>query len=313
MNDIWKTITERLGIFREHWAVWSVMGSGALYLLGYLVTRFQLTMLGLGTSLDVVEEKYFFAGAKFAVYFLATLSSLVLLLLPVMLVFWLSGALIRASGGENWKKSVDGAWSGFRHWWRNPIRLRVAGIVFSVVVVQFVMKQCFLFSHLLLARALPEPRWCHTLLLETGDARTALFFAGLTGAAMITVGFYAAARALPATGLASAALEVVLALLLIVQVLLLPVNYSYFVANKVFPRVPAIGDDKLAPGRIAWLIWETDKDATFLVGSQTNLLADRALVTVPAKKIETIQITAYDPLLQLLFAGPSSMNESRTP
>lgn len=313
MDDIWKLITEKAKGFREHWAVWSVIGSGALYLLGYLVTRFQLTMLGIGTSLDVLEEKYFFAGAKFLVYLLATLPSLVLLLLPVALMFWITIKLFRLAGGKRGNASLDAASTRFRQWWGNPVRLRVAGIIFSVVVIQFVMRQCFRFSNLLLARALPEPHWLQTLLLESGDERTAVFFAGLTGAALITAGFYAAARSMPSQGFAGKALEVLLALLLAVQVLLLPVNYSYFVANKSFPRVPAIGGEKLEVGRTAWLVWETDKAATFLVGSQTNLYEDRALVTVPAKEIEKIQITAYDPLLQVLFAHRSISNGPSPP
>jgi hypothetical protein len=305
MDDVWKLITEKLKVFREHWAIWSVIGTGALYLLGYLAIRFQLTMLGIGTGLDVLEAKYFFAGAKFTVYLLATLPSLVLLLLPVASIIWITIKLFSTVARKRGNLFLDAALTRFREWWRNPLRLRVSGIIFSVLVIQFAMRQCFPFSNLLLARALPEPRWLQALLLESGDVRTALFFGGLTGAALVTAGFYAAARCLPTQGFVTAALEVLLALLLAVQVLLLPVNYSYFVANKSFPRVTAIGTEKIGTDRIAWLVWETDKTATFLVGSQTNLFEDRTLVTVPAKEIEKIQITAYDPLFQVLFAHRS--------
>jgi hypothetical protein len=313
MDDIWKLMTERAKGFREHWTVWSVIGSGALYLLGYLVTRFQLTMLGVGASLDVLEEKYFFAGAKFAVYLLATIPSLVLLLLPVALISWLIIKFFRVAAGKRGNASLDAIAIRFRHWWADPVRLRVAGIIFSVLVIQFAMRQCFRFSNLLLAQALPEPRWIQRLLLESGDELTAIYFAGLTIAALITAGVYAAARSIPSQGFASRALEVLLALLLAVQVLLLPVNYSYLVANKWFPRVRAVGGDKMELGRSAWLIWETDKAATFLVGSQTNRYEDRMLLTVPAKEIEKMQITAYDPLLQVLFADRLITNKHSPP
>ena len=40
-------------------------------------------------------------------------------------------------------------------WLMKPGRLTLAGIVFCVAVIQLVMRQCFLFSDLLLARSLP--------------------------------------------------------------------------------------------------------------------------------------------------------------
>jgi len=332
MEDIWKIITEKLKGFREHWAVWSVVGSGALYLLGYLVMRYQATLLGIGTSLDLVDEKYFFGGAKFAVYLLTTLPSLVLMLVPVGLGIWILAKLLRAAGGEKWKACVDGSWRSFRHWWHNPTLLKVAGVIFSVLVIQFAMRQCFLFSNLLLARTLPDPRWLQRMLLEPSDTGTALYFAGLTFAASITAGFYFAARILtqqvaptptggpadcaqttPAPGMVANALEVLLALLLTVQMLLLPVNYSYFVANKSFPRVTSVGQEKVEVGRAAWLVWQTDKSATFLVCNLTNMLEGRVLSTVPGKETEKIQITAYDPLFQLLFKSPPSQKNSSMP
>ena len=69
-------LNKSLAKFKElagTWPALMVMGSFVLYVLGYLSVRFNLTVLGIGTDLAVVDERYIFAGAKFVVYLLATL------------------------------------------------------------------------------------------------------------------------------------------------------------------------------------------------------------------------------------------------
>src|SRR4051812_29382925 len=112
MDEVWKAITDRLKLFKEHWATYSVVGTALLYLLGYLITRFQLTMLGVGTGLDVLEEQYFYAGARFAVYLLgAALPSLVLILLLVGLLAWVFLKLLRFAAGPTRSAILAQRWS----------------------------------------------------------------------------------------------------------------------------------------------------------------------------------------------------------
>ena len=96
MQNIGKTIADQFKGYAASWAAYSAFGSFVLYLLGYLVTRFELTMLGVARNLDVLEERYFFAGAKFVVYLLATVPSLLLLLLVPAAIVWLLGRLLPA-------------------------------------------------------------------------------------------------------------------------------------------------------------------------------------------------------------------------
>ena len=305
MDDLWKTITARLKALQEHWAVWTVIGTGALYLLGYLVTRFQLTLFGVATSLDVLEERYFYAGARFVVYLLASLPTLLLFALPLCFVVWLASLIVRRvpALGHRWEQVV--------RWWRDPLMIRLAGVIFSVIAIQFVMRQCFVLSNLLFASELPGPDWLNAVLLE--DLDPAVFFALLTGACLISLGIFATSRNLPAINPETRALEFLLGLLLMLQLLLLPVNYSCLIANKYLPVVTAPGKDLAAQGQSVWLVWENKESYTFFIGNRTNLLHDRKLVTVPGKDVETLQITGYDPIFRLLFHQSDSTNNPATP
>ena len=305
MDDLWKTITARLKALQEHWAVWTVIGTGALYLLGYLVTRFQLTLFGVATSLDVVEERYFYAGARFVVYLLASLPTLLLFALPLCFVLWLASLIIRRV------PALGQCGQRFLRWWKDPLVIRVAGVIFSVFAIQFVLRQCFVLSNLLFASELPGPAWLNAVLLEELDP--AVFFAWLTGACLISLGIFAVARSLPAENSATRALEFLLGLLLMLQLLLLPVNYSCLIANKYLPVVSAPAKDLAGQGQSVWLVWENKESYTFFVGNRTNLLRDRKLVTVPGKDVETLQITGYDPIFRLLFRQPDSTNHAATP
>src|SRR5947199_10825399 len=89
MESFWKDMADRCKALATSWAGYSAFGSFLLYLLGYLLTRFELTMLGIGTNLDVLEERYFFVGAKFAVYLFFTVITLVFLLFAFAGIAWL--------------------------------------------------------------------------------------------------------------------------------------------------------------------------------------------------------------------------------
>ena len=300
MDDLWRTITSRLKALQEHWAVWTVIGSGALYLLGYLVTRFQLTLFGVATSLDVVEERYFYAGARFVVYLLASLPTLLLFALPLSFVVWLAWLIVGRV------PALGRCWQQILRRWKDPLVIRVAGVIFSVFAIQFVMRQCFVLSNLLFAPGLPGPDWLNAVLLE--DLDPAVFFALVTGACLISLGIFAASRDLPAVDSVTRALEFLLGLLLVLQLLLLPVNYSCLVANKYLPVVSAPGKDLAGQGQSIWLVWDNKESYTFFVGNRTNLLRDRRLVTVPGKDVERLQITGYDPIFRLLFRQSGPIN-----
>ena len=293
MDSLWKTIGEKCRAFSEHWAAYSVVGTFALYLLGYLVTRFQLTMLGVGTTLDVLEERYLFAGAKFAVYLLATVPSVVLLLLVAGAPLWL---LTRLVPSQRRAKSLA--------WWRTrqprAATLHLAGIIAAVLMIQFVMRQCLLFSNLLLAPALPEPQWVQAILLDTSEALPSVYFIALLAATALTAAFLFAGRSRVEQTGCSRGLEALLCGLLAVQALLVPVNYAILIAYKSFPRVASVGTEELGPGQRAWLIWENGEARTFFLLKDAPP-GERALLTVPSKDAGNLRITGYDPVLSQVF------------
>ena len=84
------------GGFAAKWGVFTTIGSFGVYVLGYLAIRFQLTALGMGTDLELLDERYFFEGAKFLVYLVATIPVVVLCGLPIVAFAWLMMRLIPA-------------------------------------------------------------------------------------------------------------------------------------------------------------------------------------------------------------------------
>lgn len=81
--------TTLLGKLVAKWSVVTAIASFGVYVLGYLALRFQLTALGIGTDLELVDERYLFEGAKFLVYLVATIPLVVLIVAPLVLLGWL--------------------------------------------------------------------------------------------------------------------------------------------------------------------------------------------------------------------------------
>jgi len=286
METFWTGLADRCKALATSWAGYSAFGSFLLYLLGYLVTRFELTMLGVARNLDVLEERYFFAGAKFVVYLLATIPSVLLLLLVPAAIVWLLWRFL----SERWRSRFQSI---------RPSTFYVTGIIFAVFVIQFVARQCFVFNNLLLARTLPGPAWLQAVLLDDQDQVASLFFAGLVGATAITGACLLAGNKRLPEPQQGGWLAQLLALLLALQALLLPINYSILIAHKSFPR---LAETDAAPERRTWLIWENNSEATLFVLPAASI-DERALVTVDAKKVDAEkQIVDYDFLLRILFA-----------
>jgi hypothetical protein len=286
MEIINKSLTDYFKEYAGSWVTYSAFGTFVLYLLGYLVTRFELTMLGVAQNLDVLEERYFFAGARFLVYLLATIPSLLLLLLlPAVIVWWIA-RLVPAGLRQRFRALPAKAFY-------------IGGILFAVVVIQFVARQCFLFTNLLLAPGLPGPAWLQAVLLDDQDLLAPLFFAGLVAATAFSAAFLIAGNRRAAAEKPARFLGPLLALLLAIQALFLPINYGVFIAHKSFARVTNV--PPIAAGR-AWLIWE-NKDAVTLFVLPGASLEDRALITLEAKNTyATSRIVGYDQVLRILFA-----------
>jgi hypothetical protein len=286
MADLLKDLRDRAKALGGDWTQYSAVGSFLLYVAGYLVTRFHLTAIGVGTDLAVLDERYLFTGARFLVYLVSSVPIVLLLALPVMSIAWLAGKLLSGST----RASLTG-------WVQAPTRLAAFGIVFAVIMIQFVMRQCFLFSNLLLAPQLPpEPGWLVALLLD--DRLMPLYFGALVAACGVSFAILVALRWLQENSLWTVTSRL-LAFLAAVQVLLLPVNYGVLIVDKTLPRVAALGKEALAKGDEAWLVWEGTDGVTFLVRSGIG----KRLVTIPRTDVTRTEILGFDRILPRLFAA----------
>jgi hypothetical protein len=253
------------------WSQYTVVGSFILYVLGYLVLRFHLTALGLATDLTIVDERYLFTGARFLIYLAATV--------PVSLVI----------AGIAWQL-----------WRLLPARVAAVfvtptfSIIFSVLMIQLVMRQCFLIGNLLLADDLSRlPSWVISLLVD--DTYLLLYFSVLVAACALPIATLILTRGQAVSPLKRG----VLAFLAAVQVLLVAVNYGYLVVDKTLPRVAAMGDVALPSGTDAWLVWEGEKGVTFLTCDANRR---RSLITLPKAKIDRTEVVGFDPIVRRLFA-----------
>jgi hypothetical protein len=294
VSGLLQDLTERVKSLAGEWTQYTVVGSFLLYVVGYLTLRFHLTAIGIGTDLAVLDERYLFTGARFFVYLVSSVPNIVLVALPVALIAWAVSRLIPAA-----------ARASAHEWMMQPVRLTVFGIVFAVVMIQFVMRQCFVFSDLLLAPTLPpEPAWLVTLLLD--GRLMPLYFSALVGACAIPLAILVALRTAEAPGGSAAFAKGLLTFLVAVEVLLLPINYGVLIVDKSLPRVAALGDKPLAGDEEAWLVWEGNDGVTFLIRSQEH--KRRVLLTLPRTEVRRTEILGFDRILPRLFTTQQGDN-----
>lgn len=287
MTSLLDDLAERVKGLAGNWTQYTIFGSFLLYLLGYLALRFHLTTMGVATDLAVLDERYLFTGARFVVYLVSAVPSIVLVvLLPALL-----GTLLWRALPKAWCTHAAG-------WLMHPPRLALAGIVFAVAAIQFVMRQCYLFNDLLLAQRLPaEPTWLVALLHQ--ESLKAPYFSLLVAACLISLAFLWPLLGLPQSSAALRGGRALLAFLAAVQVLLLPVNYGVLIADKSLARLAAAGSRALQPGETAWLVWEGKEGVTFLLRSADG--QRRSLITQPRAEALSIEVVGFDAIIPTLF------------
>ena len=323
--DLAQDFTEKVKTIVGSWPSYAAVGSFALYFLGYLSLRFQLTAFGVGTDLGVLDERYLFAGAKFLVYIVTTVPIMLLLAL-LLLVFVLAIiGLLRVPyrmlpGNARVKVERLIKSERLKAWVKSSNVLSITGIIVSLILIQFVMRQCFHFSNLLLAEGLQEPDWIGSLFTDQGLLRSILLNEGgsLSGAlyfgtmltgiavtvALLLYGLKSRKQTISdgAQRVTPGLLVALLGFLIAVQILLLPVNYGILVMDKVLPRVADLGGkESLQVGQKAWLVWEGHDGVTYLVRGTEQNSEQRRLVTLSKNDLKRTEIIRYDPILRCLF------------
>jgi hypothetical protein len=287
VGDLLQDFGARISALGSDWTKYTVVGSFVLYVFGYLAVRFHLTAIGVGTDLAVLDERYLFAGARFLVYLVSSVPSMLLIILPIAFLLWsvrrLRPAIEHAASGSPDGRTVVLAWSG---------------VVVAVIAIQFVMRQCFFVSNLLLSTSLPGvPGWLLRLLFN--DQLMPLYFGSLVVMCGVSLAIlFLIRRAEPGglTGLGRA----LLAFLAVVQILLLPVNYGILIMDKSLPRVSAVANEPLRDGDAAWLVWEGKEGVTFLVRRANQR---RMLLTLPRADVKRTEIVGFDRIVPTLFGG----------
>jgi hypothetical protein len=275
------------------WPSFTAFGSFFVYLVGYLALRFQLSTYGVATNLDVWDERYLFAGSRFLVYLVSSVPSVLL----IVIVLWLVSFLLTRLLPSHLRGRIT---QGLQACASKPNSMPLLGTLLAVALIQFVMRQCFVFGNLLLRPELPPFGWINAILL-TGDGNRSLYFSGLVGGTLLTGAILLfAMRGGATTTSFSKALRGLLAFLVAVQFLLLPVNYGILIASQHLPRVAEVpGDQGLASGEQAWLVWES-KEAMVLFTRRAD--DKRSLLTLPRKETKT-NIVGYDAIFRVLFGN----------
>ncbi|MBM3340991.1 MAG: hypothetical protein FJY56_02610 [Betaproteobacteria bacterium] len=308
-GDAFNQITERIKALAGSWPAYTALATFALYVLGYLSLRFQVSALGvISSDFAALDERYLFAGIDFLVYLVPQASSAFLLLLLAALPLGVVLALF-ALGAK--RKGTSLAARFVR--WRECLSPRAAftwaalGVVASVLLVQMVMRQCFAFQSLLLAPALPRsPAWLAALLTSEDGASRALFFIGILLATVACAAWLAWLRPKLREFESGRWLAAIYASVVLLQVLLWPANYALLAVAERYPKVGELngekaGDKMLAAGDQAWLVWRSKETLTLFVISAAD--GQRSLVALPAKDMK-FAITGYDRLITKVHARP---------
>jgi hypothetical protein len=267
---VWTRLFEKVKGVGASWSFYTALGSFFLYFLGYLVLRFQLSTWGIATDLAVLDERYFFAGARFLVYLVTSTVNALLLTSPLFVAWWL---LNRSLHFQHWRKSVNHA---------------LVGVIFAILFIQLIERKCFQFMNsILIQEQLEGDDWLKAVLLDGSSKYESLFFVMLVVGVAISVWLLLEARS---SLTRRPAVEALLIFLIAVEFLLLPVNYGIIVSTRELPKV-----SQFAPAE-AWLVWEGKDKTTFLV-----LEKDRKLVSVPNADVKKLELTGVSQIYRRLF------------
>ncbi len=272
--------------FREivdKWAGPAGLGSFVLYLLGYLSFRFHFSALGLPFEWNVIDERYFFAGARAAVNLAAALPlGLGLLILTYLPLSWLWCRL----GGDSWP------------FFRRASNRAAVSVLFCLLALSAVFFACL--DLLPLSSNAAKGTWlsgkflAHMKAGESGwpDALLGfeIFLLGVAGALYR----WSESQTLdPWPGF----LRTANAGLLILMILLLPVNYG--IVTERYTGFPAqkIGEEAVGEGRHAWLVSESKEWLHYMTAQGKA----RTFVSVPAAGLKRLELGPPENLIPFVL------------
>jgi len=286
-----KNVIEKTSKDVSSWAAIIAVGSSLTYLLGYLSLRFHLTAIGIWTDISLFDEKYFFEGAKFTIYFLYSLPILFSILLLFYLLFYILSRLFK-----NLREHINEYFLLIKNYCRNnPNNLALMGIIWSIIVIQIVMRQCFTVQNIITSGIFPDAIWLTNLLLTDNETILILYFSGLIFVWIFSFSLLIIFIKIAQQSLAALILKWSFFLLIIIEFILLPINYGILIGDKSAPRINTLGENRvLQPNEKAWLVWEANDSLTYFVLTRTDKEEKRELITLPRKDVKIIDIISED-------------------
>jgi hypothetical protein len=272
------------------WAGWTGLGTFIVYGSGYLATRFHVTALGVGTDLQIVDERYLFNGARCLTYLIATVPSVMVLALVLAGPLWLVG---RIKGAQRALASVK----RFLSLHMTPRRFCLLGSIVAVAVIQFLLRPAFMISDLLLSVPDSSVEWLYRMTIHDDEEARSLLFVGMVAAVSLTVAFRLWSDRATTITTKPGGWRILLNSLIVIELFFLPVNYGALVVDKQVPRVAVVPGKLLEQNDSAWLVWEGDQAKTFFI--RRNGVRG-TLYTTPRKLDPSIEIAGYDVIATLI-------------
>lgn len=269
----------------KDFSTYAGVGTILLYFFGYLALRFHITALGIVTDLGVLDERYLFAGARFVVFLAFCLPLVTMIGVPAVLLARLVSNRLRPV----WKQRMAKEF-------RRPAVLLWISLVLALTMIQTWMTACLYMLNLPLAGRLPGPPWLNELLTKHDSIDLTFFFIELLLSGAAVCWPVIAASRLPLDSHGLKALFSTAAILAVLTVLLIPVNFGMVLMPYSMQRTTAIGKAPLAAGQQGWLLWEGKEWMTYFVKSSGGV----SVVAVPVKEIDRIEVKGSDSLFDVL-------------
>lgn len=261
------------------------LGTAVLYVLGYIVVRFRLQALGLvDVELSIVDERYIFAGFWFCLYLAMSACNLVFLLIPFIIAgLWLRDHMPPGPGGR------------LRQWFRRPDTRAAMAFVFSLLVVQMVLRRCFDAGNLLYADRLPDSApWVNAVLDDPGG-RLAKYYLSIVLLSCIPPAWLLwrlRYKTFARHGWLILSARTMLAL----QLFFLPATFGWLLADRQLPRILAVEGKPVPQNEQAWLLWQDRSIVVYLRRDSTA----RSIVQMPRERAGTLELGPPVALLRAL-------------
>lgn len=297
---MWEKINKNLKFLTSNWTQATAIGTVVLYFFGYLVLRYRLTLYGVGTDLEVLDERYFFEGVRFFVFFVTTIPIALLVGFGILLILYPFYFVFKKSFHAKRFNRLIIRWSRKIG---TPANIAVLGIVLSLLFIQLFMRRCLDLNNVLMSDELPGLQCLHSVLLYKDEGIAILFYPFLLiGLAINIILMYLLKRIRTKETMKIRVYTWIFGFLILVQIILLPVNYGILIGTNYLPRISTPSSLQEKEGIHSWLLWEGKSGYTVFQCNDNN--KGKVIVTLPKNDVKKTEIIAYDYLLSKLFGRP---------